>query len=192
MELQDTSPERRNLNLFAILAITYSIGGASFVDGQVKLALINAQFTNVGYLAILFILGFFWVTFRYWVSHRDAFTNARNISLHKWRPKSGSNIEKRLMSTKVGRNENRKIIQVIGLEFRAYSQSSYDSKCPTINQLNDIHVAKKLELTYLQRRYLNFIALINSPDMTAITGTFVFSLVGWGCVFFEVYQYCNQ
>ncbi|GHB78422.1 hypothetical protein GCM10008107_29900 [Psychrosphaera saromensis] len=190
MELQDTSPERRNLNLFAILAITYSIGGASFVDGQVKLALINAQFTNVGYLAILFILGFFWVTLRCYITHKWQFQNARNKGLYLWKPPTESSIESKLRSKSPG---NTKIVQVVNHQYFCLTDRKASNKSHfPLEYLHDHPDCKSIKLNKTEKLRVNIAAFFNSNEMSAMLGTFIFCVIGWVCVFFEVYQYCNQ
>lgn len=75
MAIQDTDAERRNLSVTSIAFIAYFAGGG-FVDGAINLGVINATFSKPKVLAVMAWVILLWFFYRYWVTHKKAFSKA--------------------------------------------------------------------------------------------------------------------
>lgn len=73
--IQDSLPERRNLNMMSMAVIIFSLGGAEFLDGKAKLFLLNVTFHNLSMLAGIFLVMLLWFWFRYYVESYENFLN---------------------------------------------------------------------------------------------------------------------
>jgi len=73
MPMQDSDPERRNLMVTSIAFIAYFYAGGSFPESNVRLQVINAEFSQPEILALIAWSTFCWFIYRYWVTHRGNF-----------------------------------------------------------------------------------------------------------------------
>lgn len=68
MYINDSNAERRNLTLLSLSIIIFYLADSQFVDGDVKLQILNVHFTNTNVLMIFVWILLFWFVFRYWVT----------------------------------------------------------------------------------------------------------------------------
>jgi hypothetical protein len=85
MALQDSDSERRNLVVASIAFIAYFYAGGSFPETTIQLQVINARFSKPEILSLIVWAMYFWFIYRYWVTHRDAFTVAFSAEFNEWR-----------------------------------------------------------------------------------------------------------
>lgn len=67
MQVQDVSPERRNLVILSISIIVFYLAGGELSDDLLKLQVINITFKKPEILMYLVCLSLFWFCFRYWL-----------------------------------------------------------------------------------------------------------------------------
>ena len=60
--------------VMALAFITYGYGGGEFRDQVVSLQVVNVSFAHVEVLTIIVSLVYVWMIYRYWLTHRAAFT----------------------------------------------------------------------------------------------------------------------
>lgn len=66
MAIQDTDPSRRNLTVTSIAFIVYSLAGGSFTNNEIRLQMINMNFSNPEFLVLAAWVSLLWFAFRYW------------------------------------------------------------------------------------------------------------------------------
>ena len=77
MAIQDSDPERRNLNVTSLAFIIYFYAGGSFPDPDVvRLQVINAKFSHPMMLTSIVWVMFVWFIYRYWLTHNGDFSSA--------------------------------------------------------------------------------------------------------------------
>jgi len=67
MQIQDSSPERRNLIILSISIIVFYLAGGELVDSSVRLQVVNITFSKPEVLANLVWLLLLWFCYRYWL-----------------------------------------------------------------------------------------------------------------------------
>lgn len=67
MQIQDSSPERRNLIILSISIIVFYLAGGELVDNSVRLQVVNIAFSKPEVLAYLVWLLLLWFCYRYWL-----------------------------------------------------------------------------------------------------------------------------
>ncbi len=70
----DNSPERRNLNALSVSIILFHLAEGKFVEGQLKLSMLNVEFAKSEVLVYSIHIFLLWFLFRYWVAERDIAT----------------------------------------------------------------------------------------------------------------------
>lgn len=71
MDISDSNAERRNLTLLSLSIIIFYLADGQFVDGDVKLQVINVELTNTHVLVSFVWIMLFWFAFRYWLLNRS-------------------------------------------------------------------------------------------------------------------------
>jgi hypothetical protein len=88
MAIQDSNAERRNLMVTSIGFIAYFYAGGSFSDSNVRLQVINADFSKPEILSVMAWSAFIWFLYRYWSTHSGDFTKHFQGELYELRSKS--------------------------------------------------------------------------------------------------------
>jgi hypothetical protein len=70
LQIQDSSPERRNLTVTAFSIIIFYLAGAEFNNQEIRLQIINVHFTDPSILTSAVWGVLFWFAFRYWQTFR--------------------------------------------------------------------------------------------------------------------------
>jgi hypothetical protein len=71
LSIQDSLPERRNLTLISIAFIAFFYGGGHFTSNEVRLVIINAEFSKPYILVLIAWASLFWCLWRYWLVTKE-------------------------------------------------------------------------------------------------------------------------
>lgn len=82
MAVQDSDPERRNLMVVSMAFIVYFYAGGNFPESEVRLQVINANFSNPQVLGIIAWVLLFWFLYRYWQKHSGSFSEGFKSEIH--------------------------------------------------------------------------------------------------------------
>lgn len=70
MNIEDSSPERKNLIICSLGFILFFYGDAEIIDQTIKLPILNVEFNNMGFLCFFVWGALFWFLYRYTLTNK--------------------------------------------------------------------------------------------------------------------------
>jgi hypothetical protein len=88
MAIQDTDPERRNLNVTSIAFIAYYYAGGEVLDNEVRIQVVNVVFSHPYVLASMAWFLLVWFALRFWQTRNARFLDEFVGELQAWKDRS--------------------------------------------------------------------------------------------------------